>query len=166
MIEFISDSHEMTSRLGKAIGEVIPPRTVLILSGELGSGKTMFAQGLARGLDVKEQVVSPTYTIAQTYEDGRLPFAHMDAYRLAGEDIYDIGLEEYWMNDGVVAIEWGDILSPVLPAGCIFIGFFRDGSTADRDSDGSGCMVGRRKIVFDVILGKYPWLEEVLACIS
>ena len=166
MIEFISDSPEMTSRLGKAIGEVIPPRTVLVLSGELGSGKTVFAQGLAHGLGVTEQVVSPTYTIAQTYEDGRLPFTHMDAYRLEGEDIYDIGLEEYWMNDGIAAIEWGDLLSPVLPADSIFIGFFRDGSDPDRDCDGKGCMTGKRKIVFDVILGKYLWLEEVLACIS
>ena len=164
MIELISKSVEETKEIACAIGSKAPPGTVFVLSGELGAGKTAFAQGLATGLGITERVASPTFNIAQTYDSGRLPFAHLDAYRLEGSNIYEMGLEEYWQQNGVTAIEWGEVLSPILPQDAIFISLFNE-QNIDKHEQTSACANWRR-IVFYVVMDKFPWLEEVINCIS
>ena len=111
-IQIIAHSIEETLALGQKIGKSIKPGTVLALTGELGSGKTSFAQGLARGLDVPDDyyITSPTYTLINEYP-GRCPFFHVDLYRLEyPADSDDTGLDEILGNNGVVAIEWPDRL--------------------------------------------------------
>jgi len=100
-----------TERLGAALGRVAAPGTVIGLVGDLGAGKTLFVQGLARGLAVPDntRVVSPTFTLVNEYPGGRLPLHHADLYRLEREQELDqIGLDEVIRGDGVVAIEWAD----------------------------------------------------------
>lgn len=113
-LTFDSRSEEETRRLGEACGRLVDTPMVIALIGDLGSGKTMFVQGLARGLDVPEgyYVTSPSFTLIHEYP-GRRPLAHMDLYRLeAGLDLDDLGLVEVLKSDGVAAIEWADKLPP------------------------------------------------------
>lgn len=111
----VSHSTEETVALAARLGVALPADTLLLLSGELGAGKTAFAQGLALGLGVAERVSSPTYMLAQEYESGRLPFCHLDAYRLEGCELDALGLEEYWQCGGICLIEWGQLLESILP---------------------------------------------------
>lgn len=89
------------------------PNMIICLSGEMGSGKTIFTKGIANALGIKETITSPTFSIIKEY-DGELPLYHMDLYRLDG-DISGIGVEEYFQKDGVVVIEWADTIKPYLP---------------------------------------------------
>lgn len=103
-------SPEQTRILGRLIGELLPPSALLLLTGDLGAGKTSLTQGLARGLGVPEDeaVTSPSYTLMNQYA-GRLPLFHFDLYRLGGtEDLLDLGFEEYLVGDGVTVVEWAD----------------------------------------------------------
>jgi tRNA threonylcarbamoyladenosine biosynthesis protein TsaE len=114
-VEFFSDSPEATRALGERIGRTLRPGAVIALAGGLGAGKTCLAQGIARGLGVAERVTSPTYTIICEYE-GRIPFCHIDAYRLAGdEDFENLGGRELIGGGGVSVIEWSDRISRSLP---------------------------------------------------
>ena len=86
------------------------------LTGDLGVGKTVFTQGLAKGLGIEEPVNSPTFTIVQVYEEGRLPFYHFDVYRIGDvEEMEEVGFEDYVMGDGVSLIEWADLIEEILP---------------------------------------------------
>lgn len=97
-----------TRELGKALADLLRPGDVLLLVGELGAGKTCLAKGLARGLGIKEKVLSPTFTLLREYQ-GRLPLYHLDAYRLEGPwDLFEIGVDEYLEGEGVLLVEWGD----------------------------------------------------------
>ncbi len=114
-LQLISRSPGETFDLGRKLGNVLKEGTVLFLTGELGSGKTAFVQGLARGLGVPETfyVTSPTYTLVNEYP-GRLTLYHMDLYRIMDDsDIFDLGLEEMMESRGVVVVEWPERL----PAG-------------------------------------------------
>ena len=105
----------MTRALGAALATELGPGSVVVLSGDLGSGKTVFAQGVAEGLGVTERVVSPTFAIAREYE-GRLPLHHLDVYRLDHvQEAIDLGLDELF-DDAVTLIEWGDGVRDLLPA--------------------------------------------------
>ena len=105
-----------TFRVGKRLGEQAYPGQVFALNGDLGVGKTVFTQGLARGLGIEEPVSSPTFTIVQVYEEGRLPFYHFDVYRIGDvEEMDEVGFEDYVMGDGVSMIEWADLISEILP---------------------------------------------------
>ena len=105
-----------TFRVGKRLGEQAYPGQVFALNGDLGVGKTVFTQGLARGLGIEEQVSSPTFTIVQVYEEGRLPFYHFDVYRIGDvEEMDEVGFEDYVMGDGVSMIEWADLIREILP---------------------------------------------------
>ena len=105
----VSDSPQETRRVAAQVGLLAPPGLVLTIAGDLGSGKTCFVQGLARGLGVPADVyvTSPSYTLVNSYE-GRLPLHHVDLYRLAGADLDDIGLFDLMAPPAVVAIEWPD----------------------------------------------------------
>lgn len=108
---------EETFALGKKIGEMVQPGSVLSLIGNLGVGKTIFTQGVAAGLGIVEPVNSPTFTIMQIYEEGRLPFYHFDVYRIGDpEEMEEIGYEDYFYGKGVCLIEWADLIEELLPA--------------------------------------------------
>ena len=114
VIETFADKE--TFELGRQFGAVIKPGTVISLIGDLGVGKTVFAQGLARGLGIEEAVGSPTFTIVQVYDEGRLPFYHFDVYRIGDiEEMDEIGYEDYFYGDGVCLVEWAELIEELLP---------------------------------------------------
>lgn len=109
-------SAEETSSLGEKIGAEAQPGDVYTLIGDLGVGKTVFTQGLARGLGITEPICSPTFTIVQVYEEGRLPFYHFDVYRIGDvEEMDEIGYEDYFYGDGIAMIEWANLIEEILP---------------------------------------------------
>lgn len=109
-------SGEETAELGKRIGRAAQAGDVYTLTGELGVGKTVFTQGVAAGLSIEEPVSSPTFTIVQIYESGRLPFYHFDVYRIADvEEMEEIGYEDYFYGEGVTIIEWAGLIEEILP---------------------------------------------------
>lgn len=111
-----SFSPEETFLLGQQIGENAKPGEVYTLIGDLGVGKTVFTQGVARGLGITEAVSSPTFTILQVYEEGRLPFYHFDVYRIGDvEEMEEIGYEDYFYGDGICFIEWANLIEEILP---------------------------------------------------
>jgi tRNA threonylcarbamoyladenosine biosynthesis protein TsaE len=106
---------DQTRRIGAGLAEICRAGDLVVLSGGLGAGKTAFAQGVARGLGVQDQVTSPTFALVQTYE-GRLLLHHLDVYRLEHvNEALDLGLAEMLDDDAVVVIEWGETIAPVLP---------------------------------------------------
>lgn len=122
-----TDSAEKTRILGERLGRILGPGDILCVYGDLGAGKTVLAQGVARGLGVIEKVTSPTFILIQEYQ-GRLPFFHFDAYRLEGaEDFALLGYEEYFFDRGVVFVEWADRVWTVLPDERLDIYLERDG---------------------------------------
>lgn len=119
---FETHSAQETFALGKKIGENAGPGQVYALTGDLGVGKTVFTQGLAEGLGITEPVNSPTFTIMQVYEEGRLPFYHFDVYRIGDvSEMDEIGYEEYFYGEGVCLIEWANLIEEILPENCIKI---------------------------------------------
>jgi tRNA threonylcarbamoyladenosine biosynthesis protein TsaE len=108
---------EATRGLAGALASRARPSDLVLLAGELGAGKTAFAQGFARGLGVEEPVTSPTFTLVRTYEGGRLPLHHIDVYRLDRlQEAIDLGLPEMLDSAAVTLIEWGDVVAPALPS--------------------------------------------------
>ena len=109
-------NYKETFEYGLSLGEKVLPGQVYCLSGDLGVGKTVFTQGFAKGLGIDEPVNSPTFTIVQEYQDGRIPFYHFDVYRIG--DVYEmdeIGYEDYIYGDGVCLIEWAELIDEILP---------------------------------------------------
>ena len=107
---------EETFNIGKKIGENALPGQVYTLIGDLGVGKTVFTQGVAQGLSITEPVNSPTFTIVQVYEEGRLPFYHFDVYRIGDvEEMDEIGYEDMFYGDGICLIEWANLIEEILP---------------------------------------------------
>lgn len=120
-------SPEQTFGLGVSLGEKAGPGQVYTLSGELGAGKTVFTQGFAKGLGIEEPVNSPTFTIVQIYEEGRIPFYHFDVYRIGDiEEMDEIGYDDYIVGQGVVLIEWASLIEEILPEKCIRIAIEKD----------------------------------------
>lgn len=109
-------SAEETLKLGEKIGRQAKPGQIYTLKGELGVGKTVFTQGVARGLGIDEPIASPTFTIVQVYESGRLPFYHFDVYRIEDvEEMEEIGYDDYFFGEGVCLIEWANRIEELLP---------------------------------------------------
>ncbi len=105
-----------TFALGEQIGKKSLPGQVYTLIGDLGVGKTVFTQGVAKGLGITEPVSSPTFTILQVYEEGRMPFYHFDVYRIADvEEMEEIGYEDCFYGEGLCLIEWADLIEEILP---------------------------------------------------
>lgn len=114
-------SEEETRILGRSIAKQCKPGTVISLRGSLGSGKTVFAKGLAEGLGIEESIVSPTFTLIQEYEGSLPPLYHMDLYRIEGiEEFEMIGGEELLYGEGVTLIEWSEKVEELLPDSTIF----------------------------------------------
>ena len=108
-MEHVTNSPEETEALGEMLAGRLEPGTVIAFTGDLGAGKTAFVRGLARGLGITERVTSPTFTIVNEYEGGRLPLFHFDMYRLGSADeLFDIGWEDYLARGGVCAVEWSE----------------------------------------------------------
>lgn len=107
---------EETFDLGKRLGEAAKPGDIYCLDGDLGVGKTVFTQGFAAGLAITEPVNSPTFTIVQVYEEGRLPLYHFDVYRIGDpEEMDEIGYEDYFFGNGVSLIEWASLIDELIP---------------------------------------------------
>ena len=105
-----------TFRIGKEIGQNAIPGSVYTLIGVLGVGKTVFTQGVAEGLGITEPISSPTFTILQVYEEGRMPFYHFDVYRIGDvEEMEEIGYEDCFYGDGICFIEWANLIEEILP---------------------------------------------------
>ena len=103
----ITHSPAETRALGARLARLLLPGDVLILEGDLGAGKSEFTRGIARGLGIEGPVASPSFTILNVYDEGRIPLYHFDWYRLSGTDeLYDMGLDEYLGGDGVAVVEW------------------------------------------------------------
>ncbi|MCR4830437.1 MAG: tRNA (adenosine(37)-N6)-threonylcarbamoyltransferase complex ATPase subunit type 1 TsaE [Pseudobutyrivibrio sp.] len=117
MIEiFETNSAEETENLGRTLAEKATEGQVYTLIGDLGVGKTVFTQGFATGLNIDEPICSPTFTIVQEYDTGRLPFYHFDVYRIGDiEEMDEIGYEDYVYGDGVCLIEWANLIEEILP---------------------------------------------------
>lgn len=109
-------SPEETYELGRKIGLQARAGQVYTLTGDLGVGKTVFTQGVAAGLGITEPVSSPTFTIVQVYEEGRLPFYHFDVYRIGDiEEMEEIGYDDYFFGKGICLIEWAELIEEILP---------------------------------------------------
>nr|WP_099466744.1 tRNA (adenosine(37)-N6)-threonylcarbamoyltransferase complex ATPase subunit type 1 TsaE [Konateibacter massiliensis] len=116
MIQIETNSAKETYELGKKLGEEVRPGDVFSLIGDLGVGKTVFTQGFARGLGIEEPISSPTFTIIQIYEEGRLPLYHFDVYRIGDvEEMEEVGYEDYFYGGGVCLIEWANLIEEILP---------------------------------------------------
>ena len=117
-----SYSPEITAELGNRIGKQVVAGDVICLNGDLGVGKTVFTQGLAVGLGISEPVNSPTFTLIQEYDEGRIPLYHFDVYRISGPwDMDDLGYEDYFYGEGVCLVEWGNLIEELLPENTIFV---------------------------------------------
>ncbi len=111
-----TSSERETYELGYQLGQKAKAGQVFTLIGDLGAGKTVFTKGLAAGLEIDEPVSSPTFTIVQVYEEGRLPFYHFDVYRIGDvEEMDEIGYEDYVYGEGVSLIEWANLIEDILP---------------------------------------------------
>ena len=114
IIETCSDRE--TFALGEKLGKAAKPGQIYTLTGDLGVGKTVFTQGVAKGLGIEEPISSPTFTIVQVYEEGRMPFYHFDVYRIGDiEEMDEIGYEDYFYGDGLTMIEWANLIEEILP---------------------------------------------------
>ncbi|MCI7628666.1 MAG: tRNA (adenosine(37)-N6)-threonylcarbamoyltransferase complex ATPase subunit type 1 TsaE [Blautia glucerasea] len=122
-----TNSAEETFALGKALGEKASPGQIYTLDGELGTGKTVFTQGVAAGLGITEAISSPTFTIIQEYDTGRLPLYHFDVYRIGDiEEMEEIGYDDYFFGEGICLIEWADLIREILPEHVIRITIEKD----------------------------------------
>ncbi len=120
-------SAKETFELGVEIGQKAKKGQVYTLVGDLGVGKTVFTQGLAEGLGITEPISSPTFTIVQEYDEGRLPFYHFDVYRIGDiSEMDEIGFEDYVYGEGVSLIEWANLIEEILPEDCIAITIEKD----------------------------------------
>ncbi len=124
---FESNSPEETFSAGERMGKSIEKGRVIALYGDLGTGKTVFAKGLARGLMIDEDITSPTFNIVKSYSGGRLTFHHFDVYRIGDvSEMDEIGYEDCFYGDGVSLIEWGGLIDEILPEDCIKVWIKKD----------------------------------------
>lgn len=129
-----TSSVEETQKLAAEIAPLVRPGDVVVLAGDLGTGKTAFAQGFGAALGVAEHITSPTFILVRIYEGGRLPLVHADVYRLEHlQEAEDLGLAEVLDAGGVALIEWGDLVAPVLPADFLEVRLERGDGDDDRE---------------------------------
>ena len=120
-------SEKETFDLGCSLAEKAQPGQIFSLEGDLGVGKTVLTKGMAAGLGITEPVSSPTFTIVQVYEEGRMPFYHFDVYRIADpEEMDEIGYEDYFFGNGVCLVEWANLIEELMPSHTIKIKIEKD----------------------------------------
>ena len=120
-------SEKETFAFGKKMGEEAVPGQIIAINGDLGVGKTVLTKGLAEGLGITEPVCSPTFTIVQIYDEGRLPLYHFDVYRIADpEEMAEIGYEDYFFGQGVCLVEWAELIYDLMPENTIWIRIKKD----------------------------------------
>lgn len=125
-------TEKTTYEYAKAMGEKAKAGDVIALTGEMGAGKTVFAKGFAKGLGIKEVVSSPTFTLVQIYDDGRLPLYHFDVYRIGdGSEMEETGFDDYISGDGVTLVEWADRITDLMPPETIWIRMYKDPEVDD-----------------------------------
>ncbi|MBL1227791.1 tRNA (adenosine(37)-N6)-threonylcarbamoyltransferase complex ATPase subunit type 1 TsaE [Enterococcus sp. BWB1-3] len=140
-MEIIVDSSQETEELAKTIGRAANAGDIIILSGDLGAGKTTLTKGIALGLGITQMIKSPTYTIVREYLNGRLPLYHMDVYRVES-GIEDLALDEYFEGSGLSVVEWGEMLKEELPNEYLRIQINKDSAKEEKRMiliDGIGC---------------------------
>ena len=132
-MKYCSNSTQETEHLGECLARKLQPGDVVAYTGDLGAGKTAFTRGLARGLGISQQVTSPTFTIVNEYEGGRLPLFHFDMYRLTSSDeLFDIGWEDYLARGGVCAVEWSENVADALERDTVRVDIRRGGEESRR----------------------------------
>lgn len=147
-LEVCTQNLEQTHALGEKIGRTAQKNMVFLLDGDLGAGKTTLTQGIAKGLDIRRNVTSPTFTILKIYQ-GRMPLYHIDAYRLEGT-VQDLGFEELMEDEGLTVIEWSEYVSWLIPEEYMKVTI----SLLEEDS---------RRFVFEAHGEQYEKLLEVIA---
>lgn len=124
---FESLSEKQTYDFAKSLGEKCKPGQIYCLDGDLGVGKTVFTKGFAKGLNIDEEIVSPTFTIIQVYEEGKLPLYHFDVYRIGSPDeMFEIGYEDYFYGEGVSLVEWATLVEEIIPSEAIHVTIEKD----------------------------------------
>ena len=132
-MEFVTHSREETEALGARLADALAEGRVVAFTGDLGAGKTAFVSGMARALGVEERVTSPTFTIVNEYEGGRLPLFHFDMYRLGSADeLFHIGWEDYLARGGVCAVEWSENVAGAIEPDAVRVSILRGGRDNDR----------------------------------
>ncbi len=122
-----TNSAKETAQVGIRVSRQAQPGSVYALAGDLGAGKTAFTQGMAQGLGITQAVCSPTFTLIQIYEEGRIPLYHFDVYRITDiEEMYEIGYEDYFYGNGVTVIEWAKLVEELLPPAYIQVTIEKD----------------------------------------
>lgn len=120
--QIIIKNESETKAFGEKLASGLKKGDILALIGDLGTGKTALTKYIAKGLGIRSEITSPTFTIVREYKDGRLPLYHFDVYRVGSvEEMYDIGYEEYFYGDGVCVIEWADMISEIIPEEALII---------------------------------------------
>ena len=120
-------SAEETAALGEKLGREAKPGDVCTLMGDLGVGKTVLTQGIAKGLGITEPISSPTFTIVQVYEEGRLPFYHFDVYRIGDiSEMDETGYEDCFFGNGATLVEWADMIKDIMPENTIWVRISKD----------------------------------------
>ena len=132
-MEFLTHSREETEALGARLARALAGGRVVAFTGDLGAGKTAFVSGMARELGVEERVTSPTFTIVNEYEGGRLPLFHFDMYRLdSADELFHIGWEDYLARGGVCAVEWSENVAGAIEPDAVRVSILRGGRDNDR----------------------------------
>ena len=125
-MQFTTNQVKETRELGQRLAEQLKPGQIVAFTGDLGAGKTAFVSGMAQGLGISDRVTSPTFTIVNEYEGGRLPLFHFDLYRLSSaEELFDIGWEDYLARGGVCAVEWSERAEDAFDGSTVRIDFRR-----------------------------------------
>ena len=132
-MEFVTHSREETEALGARLADALAEGRVVAFTGDLGAGKTAFVSGMARALGVEERVTSPTFTIVNEYEGGRLPLFHFDMYRLdSADELFHIGWEDYLARGGVCAVEWSENVTRAIEPDAVRVSILRGDGDNDR----------------------------------
>lgn len=132
-MDYITNNEQDTEQLGVRLAGTLRPGDVVAFTGDLGAGKTAFTRGLARGLGITDRITSPTFTIVNEYEGGRLPLFHFDMYRLGSSDeLFDIGWEDYLSRNGVCAVEWSEIVDDAIEGDAIRVDIRRGAADSQR----------------------------------
>lgn len=151
-MEFIVNSIEETTRLGFNLGKLLNSGDIVCLTGDLGTGKTHITKGIAKGLDINDTITSPTFTIVNEYDTGRLKLNHFDVYRVSDPDeIYAIGFDDYIFSDAVSIIEWANYIEEILPKDYIHIHLTKDLSKGEN----------YRKITLKYYGDRYNYIKEL-----